>query len=704
VRFDAMEANRIPSPADLPPIELILLDTAQLGKRLNNAENGRRWEASALAIRLRDIVEGERRVVYDREKDTLRPIQYGDVALLFQSMTSVGIYEEALKEAELPYVTIAGRGYYDRQEVWDILNLLRALHFTGDELSLAAALRSPMFAFSDDALFSLRSLMTDDGEYLSLWDALMEYGMAAVPLEDVPRVKFARECLLELAALAGRVTIAELIRTALERTGYLAMLTGLPDGARRRGNVEKLLEKARTSGQTSLGRFSQYLADLTERETREGEALLEADDAIKLMTVHKSKGLEFPLVVLVDVSRDLGGDRDSAALINSDIGLACRVYDMDERKFVASFAYRRAALLAKLRDEAERKRLLYVAATRAQDCLIISGQIGFNKDGELSASGWLKWLAQVFNLANIPLQDGIDLEYAWGRARLHMPPPPDASAYSRRDDAPIAWDISPDLAAIPPLIPPPPAERDAPARSMSATQIADLGGSAQAMPNNQRPVYAARWRSSTLHHAPTRIERVSDLTGKHFPRKVGEIVHRILCVTQPDVPPEELQLLAESVAWEQGIVDPEESERAVRESLRLLARVKNSDVTAWIRNGLRVYRELPFVFRTEKRMIHGVMDVLVERAENDWAVIDYKTNWLGTSSPSEAQLAVYARRYTLQVGVYAAAVSELVTTVPRTYIHYIRYNHTVEIKEAEWRSALAKLEHYIGDLMQEDES
>jgi ATP-dependent exoDNAse (exonuclease V) beta subunit len=96
--------------------------------------------------------------------------------------------------------------------------------------------------------------------------------------------------------------------------------------------------------------------------------------------------------------------------------------------------------------------------------------------------------------------------------------------------------------------------------------------------------------------------------------------------------------------------------------------------------------------------------VLVERAENDWAVIDYKTNWLGTSSPSEAQLAVYARRYTLQVGVYAAAVSELVTTVPRTYIHYIRYNHTVEIKEAEWRSALAKLEHYIGDLMQEDES
>ena len=103
---------------------------------------------------------------------------------------------------------------------------------------------------------------------------------------DVPLVEHACETLADLRRISGRVTISELLRRALEKTGYLALLTGLPDGARRRGNIEKLLQLAEASGKITLSKFSRYLADLSTRELREGEAQLEAGNAIRLMTVH----------------------------------------------------------------------------------------------------------------------------------------------------------------------------------------------------------------------------------------------------------------------------------------------------------------------------------------------------------------------------------------------------------------------------------
>ena len=202
-------------------------------------------------------------------------------------------------------MTIAGKGYYDRQEVWDLLNLLRALYNPADDLSLAAALRSPLFSLSDDALLALRLLTDEHGESLRC-------GTRSITPDRVPptnadwSISPATRC-TTCARSAGRVTIAELLRAALERTGYLAVLTGLPDGERRRGNVEKLIEKAETSGRLTLSAFTQYLKDMSESEAREGEAVLESEGAVQLMTVHKSKGLEFPLVVLVDAGYERRG-------------------------------------------------------------------------------------------------------------------------------------------------------------------------------------------------------------------------------------------------------------------------------------------------------------------------------------------------------------------------------------------------------------
>ncbi|MDX2163128.1 MAG: UvrD-helicase domain-containing protein [bacterium] len=711
VNYDPLSASRT-LDAEAPCVEWVLVDKGMLkGDADQEPQAARRWEARAVVERLRTIVETERWTVFDRETRQHRPIRYGDIALLFQAMTHAPLYEEALKAAGVRYVTVAGRGYYERQEVWDVLNLLRALYNPLDDLSLAAALRSPMFALSDEGLLALR-LLDERAEKIPLWNALERAAADSglLPGDDAAFAQYAWACLNELRQRVGRVSLAELLRAALDLTGYLAMLTGLPDGARRRGNVEKLIDKAAQSGSISLGAFALYLTDLSESETREGEAVLDAEGAVQLMTVHKSKGLEFPLVVLVDSSHRPRGADHTPVLIDPLVGMACKLSesagDPESPDFEARakpFAYRYSDKLRGMREEAERRRLLYVAVTRAQDYLIISGGYSAHKTEGIKAEGVLNWLFQAADLRQQAWEHEARIQAAWGTYRLHLPPQPNDDVAVR--DAPfVDWNglHSDEPISLAPVTPPLLAdilrESDAPVRSLTATQIADLGAAFEALPNNQRPVFAERWRRAVLHNAPLHIERISDRSDRALRRRVGEIVHQLLCVRSPDDDPQSLKALIASYAWEYGIVDPTEREIVIKDSLAQFRRTAASDIHRWIAGAQQLYREVPFVFGTEKRVIHGVIDMLMQRDDGEWVIVDYKTSWIDRS-PSAAQFIVHATRFTLQVGVYAAAVNELIGVVPRTFIHYIRYNYTVEIPEKQWRGVLDKLERYIGDLM-----
>ena len=144
-----MTAFRHNSPAGAA-IECLLLDTERpesdqqpARRRKYPADDMRRWEAAELADRIKSAV-AERRQVFDRELGGCRDIDFGDIAILFQSMNKVGIYEDVFKSLDIPFLTVAGRGYYDRQEVWDMLDLLRCLHNPADNLSLAS-----VFALAD---------------------------------------------------------------------------------------------------------------------------------------------------------------------------------------------------------------------------------------------------------------------------------------------------------------------------------------------------------------------------------------------------------------------------------------------------------------------------------------------------------------------------------------------------------------------------
>jgi len=719
VAFDQpMRAFRADSPA-APAIELQLLDNYQrdeTGKYIRGknrrkisfpAEDMRRWEAFEIASRIKAMI-AEARPVYDKVSRSWRGIDYRDVSLLFQSMSNVTLYEEVFKSQEIPYLTVAGRGYYDRQEVWDMLDLLRFLHNPADDLSLASALRSPLFAFSDDLLFALRLLRDDDGETPPLWNALQYAAEKPVPgmVEgDSETVQYALDVLTDLGRLSGRITISELLRLALAKTNTLAILTGLPDGARRRGNIEKLLQLAESSGKITLGKFTQYLDDLTAREVREGEALLEAGNALRLMTVHASKGLEFPLVVLADASWERGGGDAPLLLADREHGLSCQLYDAATNKYQKGFAHRRNARLQSLKEAAERKRLLYVAATRAQDYLLICGQVSLTKEGQWTARGWLRQLLDALELEEIERLPQQTCQLAGRSVAVTMPPapPPLDRLYQAANTADDLWGFAAHPRDFPPLQPPllePLPQAPAPSLShITATQIAQLGAFRQGLSERQRQTSGQRFRAESILGLP--LDSGADLSdgNRASPALIGQIVHELLRYGgfAPDKPGSDAIIRA--VAWEKGLTNPDLVASVAREVRSLLELYALSDVCRWIRSARRdnrtVLTELPFLFRSGKRVIHGVMDVLLQLPDNEWLIIDYKT-----SQVIGAAYEAHARRYLLQLGVYAVALREKLglQRLPLTCVHYIRGSRTVELASGDCLAELDALEATIGEL------
>ena len=363
----------------------------------------REAEARLIAARIAEIVSDGPVEVYDEATGAYRKLEFGDIGILFQVSTSFDIYEQALSDCGVPYLTIAGRGFYDRQEITDLTNLLLFLRSPIDSLSLAAVLRSPIFAVSDETLLRLRLARKP------LWETVVDTELTG-RFERHEALEFARETLINLRGLAGRASAGEIISAALQQTGYLATLMALPHGERRVANVSKFLEQADAARSLTLSEFIERVTELRIREAREGEATVEESGVVRLMTVHKAKGLEFPAVWIADSAHP--GFRDASVVaLHAEFGLSCDVKsepeDGGEPPRAASFEAIR--LLDARLDNAERRRLLYVAATRARDFLFVSGGLR----GKLSGEHWLGEIAAAVGLADSDQQS--EINYPGGR-------------------------------------------------------------------------------------------------------------------------------------------------------------------------------------------------------------------------------------------------------------------------------------------------
>jgi ATP-dependent helicase/nuclease subunit A len=588
--------------------------------------DGRAAAANALARRLSQL--------HDEEG-----IGWAEIGLLCRASTSFSFYEDALEAAGIPFVTVAGRGFYERPEVRDLLNALRAIANPADDRALAGLLRSPAFALTDGAIYLLRR--GDEEKERGLWAAL--HGDLS-PLDggDRAQARRARNVVAQLNGLVGRVPVARLLKEFLDLTHYSAILRApLANGAREqrgeraRRNVDKLLADAHASRLVSVGEFLAYVQTLRDVAAREGEAPAEAGEAVQLMTVHKAKGLEFPLVVIADAGRQSLG-RPGALLLDERLGPALKLRNDDDGR---SFVYRLAAQHDQEQDEAEGRRLLYVAATRAKQKLLVAGQVDVSTakahPGKLMPKGWLGELGAVVALnqgrVDPALQEAhaLELEKLDGRSvgctvspllPLRKREPAARSETSETEADQVLWP--------PPLLSPavtaPAVEEEERLGSRAADQPQRVW---RVVPTAARPSGPA-WVVGRLFHEALRRW--------HFP---GDA---------------DFDSLMRLHTQEMGLTDDAESRATISEVSRLLRRFRHHELFQQI-SGARRYHEVPYVSQHEGRNRNGIIDLLYERGGR-WAVVDFKTDQL---RHEEAVGSEKRDRYRQQVREYLTAVRQL---------------------------------------------
>ncbi len=580
-----------------------------------NAEESRTAAAQALTRRLHQLHADE-------------GFGWGEMALLFRSSTAYAVYENAFEQAGIPFVTVAGRGFYDRPEIRDLLNILAAIADPADELALVGLLRSPAFALTDAEIYRLRFL-EEISENLSVLSALRGSDLSV----------HIRVCSIldELRTLAGRAPAAAVLKRLLDLTGYRAILASVPNGGRMLRNVEKLLADAHRSRLVSLPDFLAYVQTLRDIGLREGEAPADASasGAVQLMTVHKAKGLEFPLTVIADAAYEHRGAGGKVQLAPNGLLL-----DLKDNDFHPT-AWQLASRLEDERDEAEDARLLYVAATRAKEKLLVSGHVKRKKDGSLTLAGWLG----QFPFLGMSAPDDFPLNQDGLTAVFYPVSPVDAS--NSPQPAPVSTNsplpqgegtgVRPDLLA--PLTPP--------------TLVSD--------------------DKSHLRHAdpPQRVWRVVS-TAKR-PRGpawvVGRLVHEAL--RRWSFPDDSFEAFLRPLALETGLTDPAEIHATLGEVRRLLERLRAHPLYTEI-DAAEHHHEIPYHLPGDS----GIIDLLY-RSDAGWFLVDFKTDEV--RSDEDARIVIQREGYDRQVARYAEAAASGLGVRAKMRLVFLNVNSKLSI-------------------------
>jgi ATP-dependent helicase/nuclease subunit A len=677
--FTALEAGRTdaedqddagaPEPPAGPRVELLVTDSGVWEEPADGEDptgtlpGPRRWrhaEARLVAQRVRDIVDaGE--------------AEPGDVVVLLRALTDLGAYDRALRETGLATQVTAGRGYWDSAAVRDVVAYLSALANPRDEGRLFELLASPFVGLSPDGL-ALVALKRRELKR-RIWDTLVaafcgagsgSKGLAGA-LDPADAERLGSFCPWFEAERAGaaRFALDVLIERAIrDRRADLEILRH-PDGERRLANVRKLMRLAREHEEREgrdIRSFLDRVARYEELETREGEAPVEGAgaSAVKLMTVHAAKGLEFGVVVLADLGRPPREDHPDLVVSGDRVGVRLRSHDGDPIK-----ALDLEALLTEARAAAEReeRRVLYVAMTRARERLILSGGLPLAKwpDPDKRTSPPLAWIAPglvpdvaarleaepdsiatgTFAERDVPVRVALNTPATLGTVlRRESLAPASGLASGASPSSPGG---EPDPAVLAPADHEPSIRRGSPVATLSFSGLQAYGKCGY------------RFYATKVLGLPATDEDARAPGDGVSGRDRGSIVHALLETFDPSQPrvPSPAEAVAVAAGWGVPLTDEEAEEIS-----GTLAGFAASELCARLGRAERLSNEAGFAFaletgeRGEPVLINGFVDVLAWEGEHA-LVIDYKTNLIPDDVPI-AQLA--EEDYAVQRLVYALAV------------------------------------------------
>jgi ATP-dependent helicase/nuclease subunit A len=352
--------------------ELCILDMASASAE--DTPDKRRAEAQYVAGRIRAMVAAETPVSDGR--GGTRPVTYGDIAVLMRTPgTSGGPFRRALAEAGIPVLARQGGNFFAQPEVNFTLSMLSVADNPRQDVPLVAAMRGLPFGFTPDELSSIRG--SSPG---LLWDGVRRRA------QDDERCRRFMDTVMQLRDLAREEPTELVLRWLYDRTGLLSLCALYPEGAQRVGNLMQLYEYARkfeADGNRGLYRFVAWMQELEARNVEPPSPA--PGGAVEIMSVHKSKGLEYPVVFLVDNAHRWNQRGGKRVLCHGKLGLGMRLTDGVRGVEWPTLPYRAIEKKTRLEELSEQERVLYVAMTRAKERLIMTCVL---PDGERP---WAKW-------------------------------------------------------------------------------------------------------------------------------------------------------------------------------------------------------------------------------------------------------------------------------------------------------------------------
>ena len=616
-------SGEFPDPVFGHPVELLVTDKASY------AETGQHWrraEARHIARRVRELVD----------TGAATP---AEIVLLFAAGTDAEWYEEELRREGLPTYRATGRGYFGQQQVVDMLRYLRLLHNRYDDEALVTVLASPFVGVSNDALVLIRR----HAGRRPLFTGIERSLPTALDDDDRRLILAFKQRYDRLVAASVRLSLERLCEQVVSAHDYDLAVLAYPGGKRRYANLRKLMRLAR-SYEELRGRdiegFVQFIRDQEALGTGQLEAVSQEEgaDAVRLLTIHGAKGLEFKVVVVADAGRDT--DRPPAAdeiLALSDGRFGFKVVHPTTREHRPVFAYDAVREAGVQADRAERFRLFYVAMTRAIDRLIVSGAIDKSDktpigwvlsrlgcEAELAAAtepfelerGGATFLVRVDRPELLPPVEPAEPEVAVEPGQLEL--------FAEFPTTPLEWGYRlPEFAPIPE-----PALHTVRRLSYSALAVFE--------------------RCSYRYYA----ERIAGLRERNAgasggvglaATEIGDAVHRLL----------ELVDLAAPVVPDIEVVRtwyPDVSDAELDRISTFVTAYCESELAQRIAMLAGARPERPFAFEHDGVLLHGRLDML-HRDGPRALVLDYKTNALGDRAPDE----IVDAGYRLQRLVYALA-------------------------------------------------
>ncbi len=673
-------------------------------------------EARLLARRLRQL-RAELHEIWDDEAKKFRPAEWRDMAVLLRAMSGKSeIYAMEFERAGVPLV-IARGGFYDSSEIADLLSLLRLLDNPLQDVPCIAVLRSPLVGLSLDELAEIRLAAREK----HFWTALNSIQNGKSKIITGPLAKPAKflERFSRWRKLARQASLSRCLEQVLAETHYAEWLRTRPRGAQRQANVGRFLNLAQKFDQfqrQGLYRFLKFIEAQRDAEVEPDVAAVGDENAVRLMSIHQSKGLEFPVVAIADLAKPFNQqDRSAEIIFDEELGLCPKVKPPHTGRRYPSLPHWLAQRHQRREQAGEELRLLYVALTRARDTLILTGSVTEKKwetlwaetgaitpQKILAAKSYADWLgiwfaqqsgaspAMAGGLPHLRWRIAEDGELANERAETPGEPISADGQDGSRGRSPHQLDVLDDVAMsrLRETLSWQYGFSPATERAAKSSVTALRRQASDELDDEAEPVFSSQFSAKRLARTPASPGQNPKLGAADTGTAHHKFLQHVSLTEAGDV----AALAAEAGRLEQAkVLSPDE--RAVLD-LPAVAAFWNSDVGQKIRrHAASVKRELAFTARfspaevdgilgkssganleNEFIVVQGVADLVVRLPEEIW-LVDFKTDAVRADD-----LPLKIKTYTPQLQLYASALAKTYSLpVTQCWLHFLSAQRTERI-------------------------